>query len=73
MGWLRVLLLRFIGEGAKDPWGNEKIGFEASGEIDRRDFGLTWNKGLKKVGGFFVGNMVKFDLQIQANKKINLK
>ena len=26
-----------------DPWGNERVGIEASGEIDRRDFGLNWD------------------------------
>jgi polyisoprenoid-binding protein YceI len=53
---------------ATDPWGNEKLAFEAEAIIDRTDFGLTWNKGLKKAAGLFVANEVKLDLQIQATK-----
>ena len=33
-----------------DPWGNDKIGFSAYGEIDRKDWGLTFNKVLDSVG-----------------------
>lgn len=53
---------------AEDPWGNKKLAFEASGEIDRREYGLTWNKGLKKVGGLTVGNEVKLILEVQGLK-----
>src|SRR5476649_2721067 len=28
---------------AKDPWGNERIAFEADTTINRKDFGLLWN------------------------------
>ncbi|MGE0172090.1 MAG: YceI family protein [Oligoflexales bacterium] len=41
-----------------DPWGNERMAFEASGKIDRTQWGLTWNKGLSKAGGLMVGNDV---------------
>jgi polyisoprenoid-binding protein YceI len=50
---------------AKDPWGNERIGFEAETTINRKDFGLTWNAALE-TGGFLVGDEVKIQLQIQA-------
>ena len=50
---------------AKDPWGNEKLAFEAETTIDRKDFGLTWNATLE-TGGFLVGDEVKISLQIQA-------
>jgi len=50
---------------AKDPWGNEKLGFEAETTIDRKDFGLTWNAVLE-TGGFVVGDQVKVSLQVQA-------
>ena len=50
---------------AKDPWGNEKLGFEAETTIDRKDFGLTWNAVIE-TGGFVVGDQVKVSLQIQA-------
>jgi len=50
---------------AKDPWGNEKLAFEAEVVINRREFGLTWN-ALLETGGFAVGEDVKVSLQIQA-------
>lgn len=56
------------GGKAEDAWGNQRIAFEATGKIDRRDFGLTWNKGLKKVAGLTVGNDVTFILEIQGIK-----
>src|SRR5579875_1509874 len=33
-----------IGEVGEDPWGNQRIGFELSTTIDRRDYGLDWNQ-----------------------------
>jgi len=50
---------------AKDPWGNEKVAFEAETTINRKDFGLNWNAALE-TGGFLVGDDVKISLQIQA-------
>jgi polyisoprenoid-binding protein YceI len=50
---------------AKDPWGNERMGFEAETTINRKDFGLSWNAALE-TGGFLVGDEVKIQLQIQA-------
>ncbi|MDQ0197819.1 YceI family protein [Neobacillus ginsengisoli] len=56
----------FEGQG-KDPWGNEKVGFSATGAINRSDYGLTWNAALE-TGGVLVGDKVKINLQIQAAK-----
>jgi polyisoprenoid-binding protein YceI len=50
---------------AKDPWGNEKLAFEAEFVINRKDFGLVYNAVLE-TGGFVVGDDVKVSLQIQA-------
>lgn len=52
----------------KDPWGNERIGFSAAGELDRRDFGLTWNTALE-AGGVLVGDKVKIHLEVEAVKE----
>jgi polyisoprenoid-binding protein YceI len=49
----------------KDPWGQEKIGFVASGSIDRKDFGLTWNQALE-AGGVLVSDEVKISVDGQA-------
>lgn len=50
---------------AKDPWGNEKLGFEAAVRLNRKDFGLTWNAALE-TGGFLVGDDVDVTLNVQA-------
>ena len=42
--------------GGKDPWGNERIGFQAKTALNRRDFGLTWNQVLE-AGGVLVGEI----------------
>jgi polyisoprenoid-binding protein YceI len=51
----------------KDPWGGERVGFSASGKIDRRDFGLLWNQALE-TGGLVVGNDVKISIEVEAVK-----
>lgn len=54
----------FLG-AAKDPWGNERIGFSAEGVINRTDFGIVWNKTLEK-GGLLVGNYVKLLIEVEC-------
>jgi polyisoprenoid-binding protein YceI len=51
----------------KDPWGGERVGFSASGKIDRREFGLTWNVVLE-AGGLTVGNDIKINIEVEAVK-----
>jgi polyisoprenoid-binding protein YceI len=51
----------------KDPWGGERVGFSASGKIDRREFGLTWNQVLE-AGGLTVGNDIKIAIEVEAVK-----
>lgn len=50
---------------AKDPWGNEKLAFEAEITINRKDYGLLWNAALE-TGGFLVGDDVKINVSVQA-------
>ncbi|HXD16980.1 MAG TPA: YceI family protein [Vicinamibacterales bacterium] len=57
----------FLGK-AKDPWGNERIAFEADAAVNRKDFGLNWNAALE-TGGFLVGDEVKISLSVQAVPK----
>ncbi len=52
----------------KDPWGNMKRGVTATAKINRKDFGLTWNKALDG-GGVVVGDEVKIALEIELNEK----
>ena len=46
----------FVGAGA-DPWGNDRIGLELAGTVDRTEFGLNWNAPLPG-GGFLLPNEV---------------
>ncbi|HEV7388492.1 MAG TPA: YceI family protein [Gemmatimonadaceae bacterium] len=67
-GVTRPVTLDVTFEGqTKDPWGGERIGFSASGKIDRRDFGLTWNVMLE-AGGMTVGNDIKINVEVEAVK-----
>ena len=61
-----VLPVTLLGEG-KDPMGNEKMGLETGLTINRKDYGLTWNKALE-TGGVLVGEEVKIQIAIEANK-----
>jgi len=59
-----VLAVEFAGV-SQDPWDNTRAGFSATTEIDREDFGLTWNQPLAG-GGVLVGKKVKLELEVQA-------
>jgi polyisoprenoid-binding protein YceI len=48
----------------KDPWGNTRLGFSLSGELDREQWGLGWNQALE-AGGVLVGKKVKLSLEAQ--------
>lgn len=50
---------------AKDPFGNDRAGFESELEISRKEYGLTWNAALE-TGGFLVGDKVKIALDVSA-------
>ncbi|MFN2565827.1 MAG: YceI family protein [Gemmatimonadaceae bacterium] len=47
---------------AKDPWGKEHAGFEATTKFNRSDYGLTWNAALE-TGGVLVGDEVKVTIE----------
>jgi polyisoprenoid-binding protein YceI len=51
----------------QDPWGNTRVGLEVSGELNREEFGLTWNQALES-GGVMVGKKVKVQLDVSAVK-----
>ena len=65
----REITLKGSVEGpAKDPWGNQRVGFSLSSEIDREAFGLTWNQVLE-AGGVLVGKKVKILVEAQVVAK----
>jgi polyisoprenoid-binding protein YceI len=49
----------------KDPWGSQRIGATATGKLNRKDFGLTWNAALE-AGGVVVGDEVKLTIDLEA-------
>jgi polyisoprenoid-binding protein YceI len=53
----------------KDPFGNTKIAAAASGKVDRKDYGLMWNKPLEKGAGFLVGDDVTLNISVEAGPK----
>ena len=53
---------------ARDPWGGERAAFTASTDVDREDFGLTWNQTLE-TGGVLVGKKVRIELEIELIKE----
>src|SRR6185312_12724974 len=61
-----VLDAEALGTG-KDPWGNERIAFQATTAINRKDFGLSWNQALE-TGGVLVGEKVEIALDVEAVK-----
>ncbi|MFN5309263.1 MAG: YceI family protein [Candidatus Kapaibacterium sp.] len=57
-----------FGGVVKDPWGNTKAGFTLTGELNRFDYGLAWNKAIE-TGGLVVDKMIKLDIEIELGKK----
>lgn len=64
----RELALPFTVTGPiQDPWGNTKIGLQATATINRTDYGLTWNKALE-TGGLVVSEEVELNLEMEFTK-----
>ncbi|TAE46799.1 MAG: polyisoprenoid-binding protein [Cytophagales bacterium] len=62
-----VIDVEFGGIVEKDPFGNTKAGFFVEGKINRKDWGITWNKSLD-FGGVAVGETVKIKCNIELLK-----
>jgi polyisoprenoid-binding protein YceI len=52
----------------KSPWGTASRGASATASLNRKDFGLTWNKALES-GGVVVGDEVKLNLDVEMTTK----
>jgi polyisoprenoid-binding protein YceI len=52
----------------KDPGGNFRVGGQATTKINRKDFGLVWNKTLE-TGGVMVGDEVEITIDVEIYKK----
>lgn len=62
-----VLNAEPISKEILDPWGHTRRGTTANAKINRKDFGLTWNKALEK-GGVVVGDEISISLDIEMVK-----
>jgi polyisoprenoid-binding protein YceI len=62
-----VLDVDALSKESKDPWGNMRRGTTATTKINRKDFGLVWNKALE-TGGVAVGEEVLITLEIEMIK-----
>ncbi len=51
----------------EDPWGNQRVGLEVEGKLDRKDYGMTFNQALGS-GNVLVSDKVKLSLDISAVK-----
>lgn len=56
------------GGTVQDPYGNTKAGFEVTGTINRKEFGLKWN-GVTEAGNLVVSESVKLDLNVQFTEE----
>jgi polyisoprenoid-binding protein YceI len=63
-----VLAVEATGTPIKDPMGKTRAGASASTKIDRRDFGLIWNKALE-AGGVVVGDEIAISIDLEAIKQ----
>jgi polyisoprenoid-binding protein YceI len=65
LGVTKPLTLQATYEGtATDPWGNTKVGFSATGKVNREDFGITWNQALES-GGVLVGKEIELEIDAE--------
>ncbi len=62
-----IVLHAEVGGTEIDPWGNERVGLEATGQLSRSDFGIKFNMALGS-GNVVVGDKVKLSLDISAVK-----
>ena len=63
-----VKLSAEYGGSATDFYGNLKAGFEVTGKISRKDFGLTWS-GITEAGAIVVGDEIKLNINVQFTKQ----
>lgn len=62
----RVMALDVTSEGRiSDPWGSERMGFTATGRVNRTDYGLNWNVALE-AGGVLVGEEIRIAIEAEV-------
>jgi polyisoprenoid-binding protein YceI len=64
-----TLMVEGPSPAVKNPFGGMSSGASASGKINRKDWGLTWNKPLESAGGVLVGDEVTLDVNLELVQK----
>jgi polyisoprenoid-binding protein YceI len=64
----KVELTVEMGGEVTDPWGDKRSGFILTGSVNRKDYGLIWNKAME-AGGVVVGEEVKIIIEVEGIKK----
>ncbi len=65
-GVTRNVPLSVVFEGhVRDPWGGDRAIFSASTQVNREDFGITWNVALE-AGGVLVSKDIKITIDIET-------
>jgi polyisoprenoid-binding protein YceI len=68
-GVTKPVTLKAVLQGAEtDPWGNDRVGFEITGQLDRSDWGMKFNQALGS-GNLMVSDRVKLSLDVSAVKQ----
>jgi polyisoprenoid-binding protein YceI len=68
-GVTKPVTLTAVVQGTEiDPWGNERVGLEVTGQLNRGDWNMTFNQALGS-GNLLVGEKVKLNLDISAVKQ----
>ena len=68
-GVTRPIVLEAELQGTEiDPWGNERVALEARGQLNRRDWGMTFNQALGS-GNMLVSDKIRLSLDISAIKQ----
>ncbi|MGH7903319.1 MAG: YceI family protein [Candidatus Dormibacteraceae bacterium] len=57
------------GDPFQDPWGFERVGISATGQLSRKDWGLTWNQVLE-AGRLLVADSVKLEIEAALVRKV---
>jgi polyisoprenoid-binding protein YceI len=64
-----VFDVEYVGR-TKDAMGRERAGFRASLSIDRRLFGVEWNRDVLETGAHLLGDAVRIEAEIEAVRKL---
>jgi len=70
VGVTRPVTLDVVFAGAvRDPWGADRAVFSASAQVNREDWGLTWNMALE-TGGVLVSKDIRLEIEVETVRQV---